>query len=153
MNTLKVFIRNHYLFTYITLGTYLLHLRRQRNLSQKDVAAAINVAQSTYCEWESDARLPKTIYILPLARFFNLKEDEILQRINGQNLATETELHRLKTENEYLRQRDAKQGETIHTLQNTIKKLSQTNPTNGVIRGTGGGNPLNFNPLKKGVTF
>jgi transcriptional regulator with XRE-family HTH domain len=138
----------------MTLGTYLLHLRRQRNLSQKDVAAAINVAQSTYCEWESDARLPKTIYILPLARFFNLTEDEILQKINGQNLATETELYRLKTENDYLRQRDAKQEETIHTLQNTIKKLSQTiPPINGIMGdsgvGGGGGNALNFSSLKR----
>lgn len=146
MNALSVFIQNHYLFTYMTLGTYLLHLRHQRNLSQKDVAATISVAQSTYCEWESDARLPKTIYILPLARFFNLKEDEILQKINGQHSATETEVHRLKIENEYLRQRDAKQEETIHALQNTIKKLSQTTPSNGDINeatwmGGGGATP------------
>jgi transcriptional regulator with XRE-family HTH domain len=135
----------------MTLGTLLLNLRHEHNLSQKDVAAAVNVAQSTYCDWESDKHLPKIAYIRPLAALFKVKEEVLLHRIYGQNAATETELHRLKTENEYLRQRDAKQEETIQVLENTIKKLSQTNSSNGKINEQiGGGNTLIPSKLKKG---
>lgn len=124
----------------MTFGTFLLNLRHEHRLSQKDVAAAVNVAQSTYCDWESDKRLPKTSHIRPLARFYNLKEDNILQKMYGKNAVTETELDRLKTENEHLRQRDAKQEATIRALENSLKKLSQTNPSNGESdENTGGG--------------
>ncbi len=126
----------------MTLGTFLLNLRREHRLSQKDVAAAVNVAQSTYCDWESDKHLPKIAYIRPLADLFKVKEDVILQKINGQHAATETELIRLMTENEHLRQRDAQQEETIRTLESTIKKLSQTNPSDGgTNEQTGGATP------------
>ncbi|AXE18109.1 hypothetical protein DR864_10355 [Runella rosea] len=81
----------------MTFGTFLLNLRREHRLSQKDVAAAVNVAQSTYCDWESDKHLPKIAYIRPLAALFRVKEEVILQKINGHNAATETELLRLKT--------------------------------------------------------
>lgn len=115
------------------------------------MAAAVNVAQSTYCDWESDKHLPKIAYIRPLAALFRVKEEVILQKINGHNAATETELLRLKTENEYLRQRDAKQEATIQVLENTIKKLSQTNSSNrGINEQTVGGNALIFSKLKKG---
>jgi len=135
----------------MTFGTFLRDLRREHRLSQKDVAAAVNVAQSTYCDWESDKHLPKIAYIPPLAVFFKVKESVILQKINGHNAATETELQRLKTENEHLRQRDAKREETIQVLENTIKKLSQTNSSNREINEqTGGGNTLISSKLKKG---
>ncbi len=136
----------------MTFGTFLLNLRHEHRLSQKDVAAAVNVAQSTYCDWESDKHLPKIAYIRPLAALFKVKEEVLLHRIYGKNAATETELHRLKTENEDLRQRDAKREETIQVLENTIKKLSKTNSSNGEINEqTGGGSKtLISNKLKKG---
>lgn len=114
----------------MTFGTFLLNLRREHRLSQKDVAAAVNVAQSTYCDWESDKHLPKIAYIRPLSVLFKVKEEVLMHRIYGQNAAIETELHRLKIENEDLRQRDAKREETIKVLESTIKKLSQTNSSN-----------------------
>ncbi|AEI49434.1 helix-turn-helix transcriptional regulator [Runella slithyformis] len=123
----------------MTFGTFLLNLRHEHRLSQKDVAAAVNVAQSTYCDWESDKRLPKTSHIQPLARFYNLKEDNILQKMCGKDAATETELDRLKLENEHLRQRDVQQEETIRALENTIKKLSPPHSSNGETNENTGG--------------
>lgn len=122
----------HYLSIYnMTFGTFLLNLRHEHRLSQKDVAAAVNVAQSTYCDWESDKHLPKIAYIRPLSALFKVKEEVLLQRIYGQNAATETEVHRLKIENEHLRQRDIKREETIQGLQHTIKTLSHPRSSNG----------------------
>ena len=127
----------HYLsIYYMTFGTFLLNLRHEHKLSQNDVAAAVNVAQSTYCDWESDKHLPKIAYFRPLSILFKVKEEVLLQRIYGQNAATETELQRLKIENEHLRQRDAQREETIQVLQNSLKKLSQNSPSNGETNGS-----------------
>lgn len=79
----------------------------------------------------SDKHLPKIAYIRPLSVLFKVKQEVLLQKIYGKNSPTETELHRLKIENEHLRHSDAKKEATIRALENSLKKLSQTNPSNG----------------------
>jgi DNA-binding XRE family transcriptional regulator len=43
----------------MSLGVKLMRYREKRGLSQSDVAKLIGVAQSTYCDWESDVTTPK----------------------------------------------------------------------------------------------
>lgn len=112
------------IYILMTFGTFLLNLRREQKLSQKDVAAAINVAQSTYCDWESDKRLPKTSFIRPLAQFFKLKEEVILQKINGSFSASDADMHLLRSENHQLQQRTKEQQSLIDELNKKIQRIS-----------------------------
>lgn len=53
-------------------------LRKKRDLSQQDVAAAINVARSTYTQYETGKRLPSIEVLTKLAEYFGVSTDEIL---------------------------------------------------------------------------
>lgn len=53
-------------------------LRKKRGLSQQDVAAAINVARSTYTQYETGKRLPSIDVLTKLAEYFGVSTDEIL---------------------------------------------------------------------------
>lgn len=108
----------------MTLGTLLLKLRLQRNKGQKAIAAAINVGQSTYCEWEGDIRLPKTKHLVLLANELGISLNEILKCIPEINPAQGDELLQLKTEIEQLRRRDEEHRQTFQVLMSTIRQLS-----------------------------
>lgn len=115
----------------MTLGPYLLHLRRQHNISQKDVAAAINVAQSTYCEWESDTRLPKMIYYQRLAQFHKVpiesllaSHNEPISNINPSDF-TKDKSWLLTVENRRLLEIEKEQQKTINTLVEAIQRMSK----------------------------
>jgi transcriptional regulator with XRE-family HTH domain len=136
----------------MTLGTLLIKWRQQHRKKQKEVAAALEVGQSTYCDWEGDHCLPQTKQILSLARVLGVNAEVILQCIHGEELVKDAEIQRLQEENKQLRQRDLENQQTIHVLMNTIKKFPSANPPhinpNSIDEGRG--NMLNFNSLKKG---
>lgn len=100
----------------MTLGTLLIKWRQQQKKSQKAAAAFLNIAQSTYCEWEADLRLPKTKYIVPLAQALGVKTEVILQCIQGGNPVQDEEIQRLKEENKHLRQRETELQQLVELL-------------------------------------
>ncbi|MEI7585216.1 helix-turn-helix transcriptional regulator [Runella sp.] len=115
----------------MTLGTYLLHLRRKHNLSQKDVAAAINAAQSTYCDWESDTRFPKMIYFQRLAQLYEIQIDSLIachsnptSNINS-SVFTNEKAWLLTVENQRLLEIEKEQQKTINTLMAIINRMSK----------------------------
>ncbi|MBQ6677429.1 MAG: helix-turn-helix domain-containing protein [Clostridia bacterium] len=56
------------------------HLRQQRNLLQKDVAAALGVDRTTYLRYENGATEPDFVTAGKLADFFDVTVDYILGR-------------------------------------------------------------------------
>ena len=54
------------------ISVLLLRLRKERRLSQAEVAGQIGVSQSAYCSWESDRAVPKVRYYGPLAAVFGV---------------------------------------------------------------------------------
>lgn len=100
----------------MTLGTLLIKWRQQQKKGQKAAATSFNIAQSTYCEWEADIRLPKTKYIVPLAHTLGVKTEVILQCIHGGNPVQDEEIQRLKVENESLRQRETELQQLVELL-------------------------------------
>ena len=125
----------------MTFGTFLLKLRRYRSLSQKEMAAAIEVGQSTLCEWESDVCLPKTKYFPSLAEALNLKTAVLLQCVNDTEVATAVLLQcgneatteadspqKLQAEIQHLRQRNQELQLLTDVL---LKKLSSGDNTEG----------------------
>lgn len=53
-------------------------LREERGYSQKDIAAALNVAPSTYNQWETGKREPDNATLLRIADFFHVTTDCLL---------------------------------------------------------------------------
>ena len=56
----------------------LIQLRKKRNLTQKDMADNLNIAQSTYSGYESGYRSPDIETLKKIACFFNVSIDYLL---------------------------------------------------------------------------
>ena len=62
----------------MTLGERLAKLRKEKGLSQEDVADRINVTRQTVSKWELDQSLPDFDKIIPLCKLYNISSDELL---------------------------------------------------------------------------
>ena len=56
----------------------LLELRTERELSQRDMAKALNISQGTYNNWENSNTQPSIEQLIALAKFFGVSVDYII---------------------------------------------------------------------------
>ena len=56
----------------------LFELRSERELSQRDMAKAMNVSQGTYNNWENSNTQPSIEQLIALAKFFGVSVDYII---------------------------------------------------------------------------
>ena len=88
----------------MTLGEKLAKLRKEKGLSQEEVADRINVTRQTVSKWELDQSLPDFDKIIPICKLFNITSDELLtgdidkndDYSNGVNSKLEQEVRRKK---------------------------------------------------------
>ena len=62
----------------MTIGERLLKLRKERNLSQEELANVLDVSRQTISKWETDQSLPDFDKIIPLCEYFGITSDELL---------------------------------------------------------------------------
>ena len=62
----------------MTIGDRLLKLRRERNLSQEDLANELDVSRQTISKWETNQSIPDFDKIVPLCEYFGITTDELL---------------------------------------------------------------------------
>ncbi len=62
----------------MTIGDRLLKLRRERNLSQEDLANELDVSRQTVSKWETNQSIPDFDKIVPLCEYFGITTDELL---------------------------------------------------------------------------
>ena len=62
----------------MTIGERLLRLRKERNLSQEDLANVLDVSRQTISKWETDQSTPDFDKIVPLCEYFGITSDELL---------------------------------------------------------------------------
>ena len=60
------------------LGERIYFYRKQMGISQKELAALLNVTNKAISKWETGAALPKSETIIELAKIFNVSSDELL---------------------------------------------------------------------------
>ncbi|MDR3311257.1 MAG: helix-turn-helix transcriptional regulator [Oscillospiraceae bacterium] len=60
------------------IGTVIKRLRRERNLTQEELAERISVTSQAVSKWESGAGLPDISQVVPLANFFGVTTDLLL---------------------------------------------------------------------------
>lgn len=63
------------------IGTKLYELRKQLNLTQREIAESINTSQSTWWSYEKGKYLIITPFIYSLAKQYNVSIDELLGKI------------------------------------------------------------------------
>ena len=62
----------------MTLGQNIARLRTQKNLSQGDLADALEVSRQSVSKWETDASIPELDKLLRLAELFGVTTDYLL---------------------------------------------------------------------------
>ena len=62
----------------MTIGDRLLKLRKERNLSQEDLANELDVSRQTISKWETNQSMPDFDKIVPLCKYFGITTDELL---------------------------------------------------------------------------
>ena len=62
----------------MTIGDRLLKLRKERNLSQEDLANELDVSRQTISKWETNQSMPDFDKIVPLCEYFGITTDELL---------------------------------------------------------------------------
>lgn len=62
----------------MTIGERLLKLRKEKNLSQEELANVLNVSRQTVSKWETDQTTPDFDKIVPICEFYNITSDELL---------------------------------------------------------------------------
>lgn len=67
----------------MTLGERLTCLRKQKNLSQEEVANKLNVSRQTISKWELDQSLPDFDKIMPICNLYEITSEELLTGIKS----------------------------------------------------------------------
>lgn len=62
----------------MSIGQKLFDLRKQKHLSQEEVADKLNVSRQTISKWETDQSTPDFDKIIPLCELYEISADELL---------------------------------------------------------------------------
>lgn len=68
----------------MTLGQNIARLRTQKNLSQGDLADALDISRQSVSKWETDASIPELDKLLRLAELFGVTLDELVKGESAQ---------------------------------------------------------------------
>ena len=60
------------------IGHIIKELRKEKRLTQEGLAAVLGVTQDSISLWEFDIRLPDTLYIVEMAKLFEVTSDYLL---------------------------------------------------------------------------
>ena len=67
-----------YNFFMETIGNKIKELRKERKLTQKELAKGLKVGQASVCEWEKNQYEPTASAIIALCKFFDVSADYLL---------------------------------------------------------------------------
>jgi transcriptional regulator with XRE-family HTH domain len=80
----------------MTFGKRLRSLRKQKNMTQKDLADIFKLSESTIGMYERDEREPSFEFVKRIADLFNVTTDYLLGRTNDSNLIKKANILKLK---------------------------------------------------------
>lgn len=63
----------------MSLGTNIQFYRKQKNMTQEDLAEFMNVSRQTVSKWESDTAFPETDKLITLSDYFGCTLDELIK--------------------------------------------------------------------------
>lgn len=74
----------------MSIGEKLLELRKEKHLSQEEVANRLNVSRQTISKWETDQSTPDFDKIVPLCKLYEITADELLGEAKGKEREVNT---------------------------------------------------------------
>ena len=102
----------------MNLGEKLFELRKEKNLSQEEVADKLNVTRQTISKWETNQSTPDFDKIMPICELFGISTEELLtgnkkeeKQEEEQNQVIEEEKEKVLSKNEVRR----KSAEVVST--------------------------------------
>ncbi len=72
-----------------SMGTFLTDLRKEKGLTQQEVADNLNVSNKTISKWERDEGYPEITMLTEIAKYYGITTDELL---NGERFVKDTEI-------------------------------------------------------------
>ena len=87
------------------LGKNLYNLRKNKNLSQEEVAEKLNVTRQTISKWETNESKPDFDKILPICELFNITTEELLIGINTEKKELNETINNKNTYSEIIKKR------------------------------------------------
>ena len=61
-------------------GLFVTELRKEKNLTQKDLAEKLYVSDKTVSKWERGLSMPNVVLLIPIADFFNTTATSVISR-------------------------------------------------------------------------
>ncbi|MGL4623458.1 MAG: helix-turn-helix domain-containing protein [Culicoidibacterales bacterium] len=61
-----------------TVGKRIANYRKEKGLTQEDVATALGISAQAVSKWENDLTCPDIMLLIPLAQFFHVSVDTLL---------------------------------------------------------------------------
>ena len=65
----------------VKIGNFLKKLRKEKGITQEQLAEILNVSGRTVSRWETGASDPSTSNLLTLAKLFNTTAEELLREV------------------------------------------------------------------------
>jgi transcriptional regulator with XRE-family HTH domain len=78
-----------------TLGMMISNLRKQRGMTQLDLAEKMNVTDKAVSKWERDISCPDINSIPKLAEIFNISVDELMQYKNNETADVKSKIEKV----------------------------------------------------------
>ena len=69
-----------------SMGAFLTELRKEKGLTQQEVADSLNVSNKTISKWERDEGYPEITMLPEIAKFYEITTDELLQGAKNEKL-------------------------------------------------------------------
>lgn len=92
----------------MNLGERLFNLRKDKKLSQEEVAEKLNVTRQTVSKWETDQSLPDFDKIAPLCELYGISADELLTgKKKEEDMILPTEENNIDTKNDSIKSKRA----------------------------------------------
>lgn len=75
------------------IGQFIKELRKEKSLTQKEVAERLNVSEKTISKWETGKGFPDICFMLPLCKLFGISTNELLsgERLNERQYVEKAE--------------------------------------------------------------
>ncbi len=77
----------------ISIGENIRRLRKDRNMTQRDLALRLNVSIQAVSKWERSYSYPDVTLLVPIADIFSVTLDELFKPENAEKNAKEQKTH------------------------------------------------------------
>lgn len=115
-----------------TMGQIIRRLRKERNLTQEELAEQLNISAQAVSKWESESSMPDISQVVPLANVFGVSTD-VLFGMYGCNQAQDIDEKLSEIFRIYDACKDGEEGKTAAVILEKYRDLIRLYPNNSTI--------------------